>query len=354
MAALPKTNSVPERIFQARQERQGAGNRPHLGCSLLGDSCERKLWYGFRWAKSPNFSGRVLRLFERGQREEEVFVRELVLIGCEVHERDLETGEQYRVSAVGGHVGGSMDGVAIGIPEAPKTWHLCEFKTHSDKYFKQLVKEGVEKSHPKHYAQMQLYMYLGGLKRALYLAVNKNDDDLYAERVRLDEKYAAALVDKAAYIVSATEPPARLSENPAWYECKFCDYSTLCHEGAIPEPCCRTCCHATPDVTGTEGAWRCAMFPEDGAIPLDVQANGCERHCFIPALLPWQAIDATDSGVVYHVGAQPADLEDKHFLENGPGGVSSAQLYEGGREFWEASIARAVMATFEGAEVVQP
>jgi hypothetical protein len=39
-----------------------------------------------------------------------------------------------------GHFGGSMDAVALGIPEAPKTWHLCEFKTHNAKSFADLQK----------------------------------------------------------------------------------------------------------------------------------------------------------------------------------------------------------------------
>lgn len=343
MPSLPPISPIPELIYAARAAKQGAGNRPHLGCSLLGDSCERKLWYGFRWALPASFPGRVLRLFERGQREEEVFVADLKSIGCEVHERDIETGEQYRVSAVGGHVGGSMDAVAIGIPEAPKTWHLCEFKTHSDKYFKQLVKDGVQKSHPKHYAQMQLYMYLGGLTRALYLAVNKDNDELYAERVRLDEKYAAQLVAKGQALVEAAEPPAGVGKDASWYECKICGFSDLCHQGAIPAVNCRTCCHSTPDTTGTEGDWLCAVYPGE-PIPLDFQGGGCERHCYIPKLLPWPAIDATDSGVVYQVG--------ECTIENGPGGVSSAQLHAGGRAFWENSVAQAAMEVFEGAEVV--
>ena len=58
-------------------------------------------------------------------------------------EVDPETGRQWRVEAHGGHFGGSLDGVALGLLEAPKTWHVLEFKTHSVKSFADLVAKGV-------------------------------------------------------------------------------------------------------------------------------------------------------------------------------------------------------------------
>ena len=33
--------------------------------------------------------------------------------------------------------------LAIGLKEAPKTWHVAEFKTHSAKSFRDLVAKGV-------------------------------------------------------------------------------------------------------------------------------------------------------------------------------------------------------------------
>lgn len=54
-------------------------------------------------------------------------------------EVDPETGRQFRVEAHGGHFGGSLDAVALGLLEAPKTCHVVEFKTHSAKSFAELV-----------------------------------------------------------------------------------------------------------------------------------------------------------------------------------------------------------------------
>ena len=82
--------------------------------------------------------------------------------GVEVWEAD-EHGRQFRVSAVGGHFGGSLDGAARGLVEAPEKLHVLEFKTSGDKPFRDLVKNGVEKSKPEHFAQMQAYMHLMGI-----------------------------------------------------------------------------------------------------------------------------------------------------------------------------------------------
>ena len=50
--------------------------------------------------------------------------------------------------------------MALGLLEAPKTWHVAEFKTHSAKSFAELVAKGVVLAKPQHAAQMQVYMQL--------------------------------------------------------------------------------------------------------------------------------------------------------------------------------------------------
>ena len=67
--------------------------------------------------------------------------------------------------------------------------------------FAQLLKVGVREHKPQHFAQMQIYMHLTGITRAMYLAVNKDTDDLFVERIEVDRAYAERLIDKA-YTVS--------------------------------------------------------------------------------------------------------------------------------------------------------
>lgn len=140
MAELPAITSLTrEAIFSGYEADASDGFRSHLGASLIGKECERALWYDFRWVTRSKHPGRLLRLFETGQLEEARLVLNLRRTGATVLEVDPETGRQFRVQAHGGHFGGSLDGVAINLLEAPKVWHVLEFKTHSNKSFGDLV-----------------------------------------------------------------------------------------------------------------------------------------------------------------------------------------------------------------------
>jgi hypothetical protein len=255
----------------------------------------------------------MLRLFETGQREEERFVENLRAVGVEVHDHDEETGQQFGFSDFGGHFGGSIDGVALGIVEAPKTWHLLEFKTYNEKRFAQLKKHGVQQTAPEHYAQMVVYMDYMGLERAFYLAVNKNTDELYGERIKADPGYADLLKMKAKRIVFADRPPARLSDDPEFWKCRFCDHRAVCHEAQPSEVHCRSCLHSTP----VDGGWHCARH--DQQLNAQEQLRGCSDHLYIPDLLPGDVVDAGDDHVDYR-------LEDGTTLRNGRGGQSSKRI----------------------------
>jgi hypothetical protein len=296
MAVLPETPApTRDAIFAAYEADRDDGFRPHLGASQIGKSCERALWYDFRWTTPSRFPGRILRLFETGQLEEARLVRNLRRIGATVLEVDPETGRQWRVEAHGGHFGGSLDGVALGLLEAPRTWHVLEFKTHSAKSFRELVAKGVAEAKPQHWAQMQIYMHLTGLTRAMYVAVCKDTDDLYVERVSADTQAAERLMAKAARVIGAARPPARLSEDPTWFECRFCDHHELCHGEAAAAISCRSCLHATP----VEGGWTCARWEQ--GLDLDTQRRACARHLFVPDLVPGEVVDAGDDHVIYRM-----------------------------------------------------
>jgi len=296
MVALPEASTPTlSAIYEAYESEHRGDFRDHLGASLIGKPCERALWYDFRWVTLLQFPGRILRLFETGQMEEARLVRNLRATGATVLEVDPETGRQWRIEAYGGHFGGSLDAVAVGLREAPTTWHVVEFKTHSAKSFRDLAGKGVAVSKPRHWAQMQIYMHLTDLSRALYVAVCKDTDALYVERVRADRGVAIGLLDKARRVIEAKRPPSRISQDQNSYECRFCEHRPVCHEGAAAELNCRTCLHSTP----VEGGWHCARF--DHGIDGGAQRTGCSKHLFIPGLVPGEVMDAGDDHVVYRM-----------------------------------------------------
>lgn len=293
MPALPDIPSpTVEAIYKGYEDNAEKGERHYLGMSTLGTECDRALWYQFRWAVHGNqIDGRTLRLFQTGHLEEHRFLSDLRNAGVTCQPVDPATGEQWAVEGIGGHLRGHMDGKATGVIEAPKTEHLLEFKTHNEKSFRALVKDGVEKSKPGHFAQMQLYMHHGHLERAFYLAVNKNTDELHGERVRYDAAKALILLARAENIIRSAEPSPKLHENPeskAAWQCRFCSALAQCHQSTMARANCRTCLRSTP----VDGGWHCAAF--DRMLSIEEQRVGCSRHLFIPALVPGEQIDADE------------------------------------------------------------
>ena len=297
MTAIPQpTNATVAAMYSTYEESQSDSRRSHLGASQIGHPCERQLWYGFRWAKQMKHRGQLLRLFQTGHLEEPRMINDLRAAGVQVLDVDPSTGRQWGARAADGHFGGSADGAGLGIPEAPRTWHLLEFKTHGQKSFKDLEKKGsVELSKPEHAAQMQIYMHLLGLKRALYLAKNKNTDELYSERIKYDKAEAERLLLKAERIIKSEQPPER-AFSADYYLCKWCDYKEQCHEGEFSERNCRTCLHSTPI---NDGQWSCGESKDPWVIPESTQRVGCSSHRYIPGLVPHTQLDIQDGVIVY-------------------------------------------------------
>lgn len=248
--------------------------RKHLGASVMGQDCARAIWYGYRWATKPYFDGRVLRLFNRGHLEEGRFIALLLMIGVRVQQQD-ENGKQFRISHRNGLIGGSGDGQAVGIPDLPPgTLSGLEFKTHNDDSYKKLVKSGVREAKFEHFVQMQIYMRKMGIPVFTYMAVNKNNDDIYAEIIQLNIEMADEFLDRAERIIDGIEPPRKINNSPGYWKCKFCDHRAVCHLKQIPSVNCRTCKFGT--IKNDE--WRCKKFDH----PLDQlnvnQMAGCSEY----------------------------------------------------------------------------
>jgi len=294
---IPKESPITAAIYAHYKEVGDADPyRGYLGASIIGHPCERYLWYLFRACTKEDFPGRIYRLFETGDLEEIRMVKDLRDIGCTVHDVDPRTGKQIEISDLGGHFSGHLDAALIGLIGAEKTWHVGEFKTHNAKSFAKLKKAKVKASKPVHYAQMQIYMHKTGMKRALYLAKNKDTDEIYTERIEYDKEFALGLLAKAKRIITSNSAPERITENIDWWECKFCSAHSLCWgigDVALPVPAinCRQCCHSTPTCAG-HARWECAKHAR--GLSIEDQQKTCDDHLVLPGLLSFA--EPTDYG----------------------------------------------------------
>jgi len=278
--------------------------RAHLGASIVGQECPRAIWYSWRWVTQQKFSGQMLRLFNRGHLEEGRFVALLLTMGCKVYQQDAN-GKQFRITHADGHMGGSGDGVVIGIPDVDKaTPLLLECKTHNEKSFAKLAGsnwrkhldyhlglskvqvpfdgDGVKEAKPEHAVQCQLYASKMGLSASLYMAVNKNTDDIYCEILPLDTNFAEQFLYRGEQLTLAQKPPKKLSESPGFWRCKFCEHRPVCHLNAAPEVNCRTCTFAHPVIGEPGGQWHCNHIQR--RLTKEEQFKGCVDYTRNPDL----------------------------------------------------------------------
>lgn len=288
MPPLPKPQpSTVTAIYAAYEAANQHFDSLGISVGELGTECDRALWYAFRWASQPEaIDGRKLSIFRTGDRWEEVMVADLERIGVEVW------GQQNRIRLVGGHVRGKIDGICQGLPEAPVTVHLCEFKSSNDAGFKLIQKHGCKVAKPLHYGQIQIGMHAEGLSRALYYVTNKNTNERYVERIEYDAEYCMRALARAQRIIESFSPPSRISEDPEFFGCRFCKHRAVCHENAEPRLTCRSCIHATPEMGG-DAHWSCSRWAKP--LSIDEQKAGCPNHLWLPGFIDGEQVDADEA-----------------------------------------------------------
>lgn len=281
VSPLSPTAALTDAIFESYKGRED-WRRDHLGASVLGQKCDRYVWLSFRWASDPGHSGRMLRLFDRGKREEAAVIWDLRRVGIEVLADD---GSEQFVAELPGHLGGSVDGVLPnGIPGDDRPM-LLEVKTHSTKSFARLQHLGVKRAKPEHCTQVQTYMHGRPEKATLYVAVCKDTDDMLLDVIDYDAKHATAAVERAEAISLLDEAPPKLdpdqppcvltSKDGTRWPCQFYEQ---CHGKTLPKKSCRTCTSVTPHATGD---WSCGMLARDDHTLLapEHQRAACEDWC---------------------------------------------------------------------------
>lgn len=263
------------------------GYRTHLGASVVAQACARAVAYSYHWAvinkqraykretKNESYA-RSLRIWNRGHLEEGRFIALLLAAGIRVYQQDAE-GKQFRISYYGGHFGGSCDGVALGIPDLPfGIPALTEYKTHNSKSFTKLQEEGLMAAKPEHYGQMQVYMGSLGLQYGVYIAVNKDTDELYAEIITYAGEVTQYYLERARDIIFNDDdlPPRIRGASPGFYVCKYmCDFKDVCFHTVPVAKNCRTCEHSRAQ---TDGSWVCTVTGQ--LLDKEMQKVGCELY----------------------------------------------------------------------------
>lgn len=211
--------------------------RQYVGASSIGDDCERKLYYNFHRAAEAQPTGAKGTLAANdGHRSEEVaaaYLRQLPSIQLWTKKED---GSQYGFTDLNGKFRGHLDGIIKGIPLAPATPHVWEHKAKNQRLYDALtklkekfhIKEVLKKWDAVYYAQAVIYMHYYDLTRHYMTVSLPGFRDLQTIRTDANPTFAQSLIEKAKRVINATRPPMGISQNPTWFECKFCKFNHIC------------------------------------------------------------------------------------------------------------------------------
>ena len=313
------------------------GNRGHLGFSVIGDDDEHKQWMNFHWCLPNDFDGRMLRLFDLGNRIEDQVVenirdsKEATGVSIASHGKD---GNQIRASTLGGHFAGSCDGWLRGVLPEPDQDEviLLEVKSANDKRWKELEKLGDYELWSETY-RWQIHGYMGvfGLTKCMVIVVNKNNSQIYSQIIDYNPDIWEKALERAERIITSEEPPyqGRMSEKDWRLKGQSKAYIDIYQRKRFPQSVnCRNCAFSKPLTTSNGATWICKRTNK--AIDLETQRASCENHLWNPKLiitathLPEESDDtkiAYEAGFTKFYNAIPSAREPGHYY-------SSAELRE--------------------------
>lgn len=331
--------------YGIREARRREGRRGHMGFSQIGGDDDRLIWLRFRWCLPDNYPASLLRTFGVGNATERLQADWLRHIpGVQLHTADGE-GRQFRFHLLGGHLSGTMDGAVVGLPGMESIWCVWEAKSANSSRFNALKKlsngdhvqlsweelrrTGLREWNPEYWGQVIGYMGLTGMQKALVTVLDKNSSEVLVFFVDADPMEYQMLIGKAERLIESPTPPPPMYPRPTDWRVKIkltdeLDRAVYFKERLPPTSNCRNCRFSKP-LTNVDGAqWHCQLR-NIGCGNRSHQEAGCDKHQFIPELMPARALKE----------GHPADHSPMEYITpegakfaNGEGEFSSDELIE--------------------------
>lgn len=215
--------------------------RRYIGASGLGEECERKIQYNFTSPEKKSLpEPRMVRIWKLGDLIE-TYLEKLIRDARFDLVTEDDLGNQFGFKLADGAIQGHVDGILRDGPKIMEYPALLELKSAKDSSFKKFVKHGLANQSAQYYAQVQTYQRcMGLLNPALWIVMNKDTSEIYAELVTHNPSFASSLIDKAERILEASKKgfilPREYNDKNNWH-CKYCDFKDECwgEETETPE-----------------------------------------------------------------------------------------------------------------------
>lgn len=211
-------------IREAVSNRKKDAPRSYIGCSTIGKSCKRAIWYALHETPKDSISPELEIIFDTGKTLEGLILDYIELAGIQVTRPSASNHNLYCFDDTNAKFMGHLDGI-IYINNSPC---VLEIKTMKDARFQSFKKRGLIEAHPEIHSQLQAYIGMKNYKSGVLLAMNKDTQELHHEWVEFDPHCYAELQAKAAMIKDSIEPPIRISNSPLSHICNRCEYKRTC------------------------------------------------------------------------------------------------------------------------------
>jgi hypothetical protein len=227
---------IDETILNKHEKFERGNRRPYLGASIIGRPCARQvqyMWKNVNVDRGKGFPPKILRTFKIGDVFEEMLINYLWDAGFNLQTKNSK-GQQFGFKYYSDQIRGHVDGI---IKDGPKDCgpypRLWECKSMNDKKFFEFENQGVKRSHPVYYYQMQIYMDQLKLTTnpGILTAMNKDNSRIVHEAVPYNEIDAKKILNRAIEIINKTErklPMPRVSKYRDNFECRYCSWQDRC------------------------------------------------------------------------------------------------------------------------------
>lgn len=192
----------------------------------LGGECDRASWYKNKGHGNKVFDARMFRYFQSNKEIKRRVISFLDACDIKVWDQSKKISfSNFKATTI-------IDGLCLGVKEARTKNHLLFIRPMQEKAFNDIAKSGLSR---KDMIKANVDMRLLGLDRCLFIAVNRNNEELHVERLKSNNQFADAQILKADRITSLETPPARIgSGKPSWFQCKMCEHKDHCFEEIKP------------------------------------------------------------------------------------------------------------------------
>jgi hypothetical protein len=222
------------------KENESQEKRDYLGGSRMGVSCLRALGFEYHHIPvdcAPQFAGKIIRRFRLGHIHEDETARWFKLAGFGLE--TLKDGKQFAFedSAVGWKISGHLDGIIYSLPPEMEDFGfklpwLWEHKIMKRSKWNEFKKHGLRKANLVYWYQCHTYMAYEALGACLFVALNTDTSELWAELFSLDVAEAQFATDRGFQVVRSKSPLElpRHTDKEDHYLCKMCAWKQRCWE----------------------------------------------------------------------------------------------------------------------------